>query len=886
MTPLPSSPRAAFAALVAAVALQGLLPVHAQTVIRLPAPQQPTADILAPAHRLPPGQTLRLENLPLSEDGSVLPVAAELRRTERVGRALPRLFVHTGAQVLEEPLQEERSYFSGKLADEPDSSVFLVIDAQGNGRSIVERGGEVFVNEILTDASGQPAHMQAQRVDPQRDFADRPFSCGVTPEFIEQHATPPSAAFTQALQQSSARTLLRSLPAAVPTELRRADIIVETDYEMYQNLGSNAQAVRNYVSDLFAYISTRYESEAGARLAVTQVHVQTSAAQPWTGSRTDTLLDQLQARWNDSSRISQARHHVHLLSGKDGGGVAYVDTLGSNSRSYAYGVSAGIEGGFQTSSPQIVWDAVVVAHEIGHAFGSSHTHGFDAPYRGSPAGGAIDCCYSEDPGSQCALQLGGAPRYGVLPGIGSRTGGSSGMRQGSIMSYCHTLLGGLSNIAFTFGTGHAYGVNPLRVPQVLQSAAQAYLPIDTSPPPPVTYGLNVSHSGAGTGVISSNPTGIQCGSDCSEAYAAGTSVTLLATPDSSSNFAGWSGACSGTSPSCNVTMDSTRQVVATFTPKPATRMVSVTVTGNGQVTSTPDGLLCSLGCSFAVANLPATSPIYLQALPGPGDYFAGWGGACSQAGNNPVCTLAAGTQSLQAAASFKSITGGGGGGDGPLADPARFVSQQYLDFLQRAPDAAGLTYWVQQLGSGASTRAQLIESLMYSQEFAGRFAPLVRLYSAYFRRLPDYAGLMYWFDRMHPANGSQGVAWTEVSNAFASSAEFIGTYGTLNDAAFVDRVYRNVLGRAPDTAGLNYWVGRLAGGMSRGDVMLGFSDSTENQAATSQSVLVTMTYLGMLRRTPDAAGHAWWLAEVKAGRTTVRSLIDGVLASPEYAARF
>jgi hypothetical protein len=63
--------------------------------------------------------------------------------------------------------------------------------------------------------------------------------------------------------------------------------------------------------------------------------------------------------------------------------------------------------------------------------------------------------------------------------------------------------------------------------------------------------------------VTSNPTGINCGSDCSESYAAGTSVTLTVSPAGGSTFAGWSGMCSGTG-TCQVTMDSTKSGTASF----------------------------------------------------------------------------------------------------------------------------------------------------------------------------------------------------------------------------------------------------------------------------------------------------------------------------------
>jgi len=77
-------------------------------------------------------------------------------------------------------------------------------------------------------------------------------------------------------------------------------------------------------------------------------------------------------------------------------------------------------------------------------------------------------------------------------------------------------------------------------------------------------GLFVDLAGPGSGRVTSSPAGIDCGSDCSEAYATGTSVTLTARPDYGYVFAGWSGACSGTGPTCTVAMNAARTVTASF----------------------------------------------------------------------------------------------------------------------------------------------------------------------------------------------------------------------------------------------------------------------------------------------------------------------------------
>jgi len=80
---------------------------------------------------------------------------------------------------------------------------------------------------------------------------------------------------------------------------------------------------------------------------------------------------------------------------------------------------------------------------------------------------------------------------------------------------------------------------------------------------PVTFALAVAKSGAGTGVVTSQPSGINCGSSCSASFGGNSVVTLTATAASGSAFAGWSGACSGTG-NCTVTMSQIRAVTATF----------------------------------------------------------------------------------------------------------------------------------------------------------------------------------------------------------------------------------------------------------------------------------------------------------------------------------
>ena len=86
----------------------------------------------------------------------------------------------------------------------------------------------------------------------------------------------------------------------------------------------------------------------------------------------------------------------------------------------------------------------------------------------------------------------------------------------------------------------------------------------TVTPPPSTYQFTVTTSGTGGGSVTSNPSGINCGTTCVVTYSAGTVVTLTAVPASNATFGGWSGGCSGTS-TCSVTMNAATSVGAKFT---------------------------------------------------------------------------------------------------------------------------------------------------------------------------------------------------------------------------------------------------------------------------------------------------------------------------------
>jgi hypothetical protein len=146
------------------------------------------------------------------------------------------------------------------------------------------------------------------------------------------------------------------------------------------------------------------------------------------------------------------------------------------------------------------------------------------------------------------------------------------------------------------------------------------------------FALNVAKDGTGLGTVTG--TGISCGTDCTETFNYGTSVTLSANPATGSTFGGWAGACSGTG-SCTVSMTAIRNVTATFTAN--TYTLSVDRTGNGLGVVTATGIDCGTDCSESYAHgtsvtLTATPSTAAASL----STFGGWGGACSGTG---TCTI-------------------------------------------------------------------------------------------------------------------------------------------------------------------------------------------------------------------------------------------------------
>jgi len=176
--------------------------------------------------------------------------------------------------------------------------------------------------------------------------------------------------------------------------------------------------------------------------------------------------------------------------------------------------------------------------------------------------------------------------------------------------------------------------------------------------PPADVSLHVTKDGTGTGTVGAD--GLSCGATCDANLPPGTVLTLTAVADDSSTFTGWGGACTGTTPTCEVTLAQATTVNATFTLK--TFAVTVTKAGAGTGTITGGAIACGSTCT---ATVDYGTSLTLTAAPANLSVFAGWGGACSGTADCTV-TVTADTDitanfALNDATLFVSLGGNGAG---------------------------------------------------------------------------------------------------------------------------------------------------------------------------------------------------------------------------------
>ena len=139
-------------------------------------------------------------------------------------------------------------------------------------------------------------------------------------------------------------------------------------------------------------------------------------------------------------------------------------------------------------------------------------------------------------------------------------------------------------------------------------------------------------------------------------------------------------------------------------------------------------------------------------------------------------------------------------------------------------------------------------------------------------RAPDAAGRSYWIDELR---SRRRTAVQVGASIYGSAEHFARAGGTL--PSWVTAVYRDLLGRTPSAADTSYW-GAQAQARSRGWVALTIADAPESRARRVRSL-----YTLLLGRPAEPAGLAYWSERI--AKDGDIALARSLAASPEYRAR-
>ena len=243
------------------------------------------------------------------------------------------------------------------------------------------------------------------------------------------------------------------------------------------------------------------------------------------------------------------------------------------------------------------------------------------------------------------------------------------------------------------------------------------------------------------------------------------------------------------------------------------------------------------------------------------------------------------------------LTGGGGNDaiDGGAGIDTAIYSGLFRSYTVAHNGGSGT------VAGGAEGGADTLTSIEVIEFMDGRFvfdadgfaAQVTRLYDTVLQRGPDQVGLDLWVDVL-----SDGRATLkDVANGFLSSIEFQTLTGNLTNEEYVEFLFVNALGRASDADGKAFWVGKLASGSDRADLLIGFSESLEHRAQTADLVdqgffdthdeyqAVSLMYDSFAGRQPDAEGLMYWSELLQTGSLTLDQVAAGFVNSSEFQGR-
>ena len=223
-------------------------------------------------------------------------------------------------------------------------------------------------------------------------------------------------------------------------------------------------------------------------------------------------------------------------------------------------------------------------------------------------------------------------------------------------------------------------------------------------------------------------------------------------------------------------------------------------------------------------------------------------------------------------------------------DPAFFVRQHYLDFLDREPESQGFNAWVGRLsrcpaGNASCDPIEVSASFFRSEEFQIKGYWVYRFYTASLGLRPGYAGFVTDMRRVTGQTPEERDARKDAfTDEWMARPEFRARYDGLSNAGYVDALLQTA---GVTLAGRDQLVGDLdAGRRNRAQVLRAVVESPEVYSNEYNGAFVTMQYFGYLRRDPEPDGYDAWLRVIIANPQDYRTMVWGFVTSVEYRKRF
>lgn len=336
-------------------------------------------------------------------------------------------------------LPTDISIYKGTVAGEAGSWAVISLSPRGAMGTVYSHGTHYQLMPAEKAAAGAlPLHALAADEDLRSEGSS--FKCGVDGDNELSYTNPSLVTGGRLKTNAELGAMSAALPSsAAPitpdaTQLNATrvvfDIALDCDYEIYANkFSSDLTAATNYVLTVLATSSLIYERDLEYTLHISYLNLWTTSSDPYNQATTSLELPEFQNYWN-ANRTGISRSLVHMISGRAlGGGIAYIG-VACNSTS-GYGLSA-IDAAYSYPNNTSTWDVEVISHEMGHNFGSYHTHSCQWASLGLvPAKTTLDSCQASEGG--CATYANHVPPD-----------------KGTIMSYCHLLQSVASGIRLDF----------------------------------------------------------------------------------------------------------------------------------------------------------------------------------------------------------------------------------------------------------------------------------------------------------------------------------------------------------------------------------------------------------------------------------------------------